>query len=307
MLLAPAAMALATEQCVTSAADKLGGADLIDAHYFYPDGVAASKIARRLGLPFIVTGRGTDINLIAQMPGPRKMILAAARAAAAVVAVSRALANEMQSIGIDEKKIHVLRNGVDLAAFQPGDRAKARRTLGFDTVTFVSVGVLREAKGHNVAIEALLHIENSRLVIIGGGEYESQLRALVKRHRLGDRVTFTGRIDQAELCSYYQAADALLLLSRREGMPNVVLESLACGTPVIAANVGGLAEVVTGQDMGRLLGECAARAVADAWSSLLQHGVDRDRIRKAAERFSWDETVADLYRLMTRCAHKGRH
>lgn len=304
MLSTPSSMASFTAGAVRRAHVKNGPISIIDAHYLYPDGVAASRLAERFRIPFIVTARGSDVNLIASMPRPRRMILATANRAGAIIAVSQALARGLADIGVDKKKIHVLPNGVDLSYFCPGDRDATRRRLGFKGTTFISVGALKEAKGHSAAIEALQHIEASTLVVIGAGTYESELRRRVASLELEARVDFTGRLSPEALREHYRAADALLLVSRREGMPNVMLESLACGTPVIAADVGGIGEVLTVPDSGVLLRNRTALAVADAWQSMVQRGIDRAAVRRHAERFSWDSTARKLNAIMQRCASR---
>lgn len=307
MLSAPGNMARATARTLERLLKEHAPVGLIDAHYFYPDGVAASRLAEHLQLPFIVTARGSDINLIAEMARPRKMILEAADKAKAIVAVSKALGRSLQALGVEADKIHIIPNGVDLSFFHPGDRDAARRKLMFDTPTFISVGALKEAKGHDVAIEALRYLDDAKLVIIGTGEHERSLKKMVTILGLQSRVTFTGQLSPDALLEYYQAADALFLISRREGMPNVVLESIACGTPVIAANVGGINEIVNAPLLGALLSDRKPRAAAEAWRALSQRGVDRAGIRKAAESFSWDKSTEMLYSLMRNCVGKGGH
>lgn len=307
MLSAPCNMARATLATVRSIAEESGPIDLIDAHYFYPDGVAAAKIATKLGIPFVVTARGSDINTIGAMDKPRRMILDAADKAHTIIAVSGALKNALVDMGVYADKIRVLRNGVDLVFFQPGDRAELRRRLGLVATTFISVGALKEAKGHDVAIRALAHIDGANLVVIGAGPFEKALKSLLPTLGLEGRVKFTGRLEPDALLEYYQAADALLLVSRREGMPNVVLESIACGTPVIAADVGGIAEVITEPAIGELLGDRRPESVADAWRRLVQRGLNRVAVRRAAERLSWDPTVRALHEVFSDCAASVGH
>src|SRR6185437_2425274 len=112
--------------------------DLIDAHYFFPDGVAAIRLGRRLKKPVVITARGTDVNLIPQFPRPRRMIVDAAREAAGIIAVSQALKDAIVQLGIPEEKILVLRNGVDLELFRPGPREAIRAKLGLSGPVLLS-------------------------------------------------------------------------------------------------------------------------------------------------------------------------
>lgn len=299
--LTPATMTISTASTVSDVGRKIGGIDLIDAHYFFPDGVAAGRIAAKLNVPFVVTARGSDINLIAQSSGPRRAIRQTAKNAAAVIAVSQALANEMECMGIAHEKIHVLRNGVDLNQFRPTDREKTRRKLGIDGPVFISVGQLKEAKGHHIAIEMLLHLNTAILIIVGSGEYEKSLKDLVSKLDLERRVFFEQNLNAEELCRIYSAADALVLMSRREGLPNVVLESIACGTPVIATDVGGIREVIDQPGLGELVNERSSDAAVNGWRALEQRGVDKTMIRKLARAFSWEDTSLALHNLMTTC------
>src|SRR6516165_5019345 len=122
--------------------------DLIDAHYFYPDGVAAVLLGRALGRPVVVTARGSDLNVIAEYAAPRRWIHWSARRADGLVAVSRGLKRRLVALGVVEERVRVLRNGVDLALFQPTDRDTARRALGLTRPTILAVGNLVGLKRH---------------------------------------------------------------------------------------------------------------------------------------------------------------
>lgn len=273
--------------------------DLIDAHYFYPDGVAAALIARRLGKPVTITARGTDINLIPAYSLPRRQILWAAARAQGMITVCQALKDEMATLGIDSDRITVLRNGVDLDLFRPADRDSLRSRYGLTRPTLISVGHLIERKAHDLVIEALPHLPEFELLIVGDGPEDAKLRALAARLNVADRVQFMGRRPHDELPGLCAAADALVLASSREGWANVLLEAMACGTPVVASNVWGTPEVVAVPEAGRLMAERTGKSIAEATADLFANLPDRAATRRYAEGFSWDATTRgqlDLFR-----------
>lgn len=273
--------------------------DLIDAHYFYPDGVAAAWLASELGKPLTITARGTDINLIPAYPGPRRMILEAAARADGIITVCRALKERLVELGATAEKIRVLRNGVDLAMFRPVDRAAARAALGLTRTTLVSIGHLIERKGHDLVIAALPDLPDVDLLIAGDGPEERKLRALADHLQVADRVRFLGRLAHDRLREVYEAADILVLASSREGWANVLLEAMACGTPVVASNVWGTPEVIEAPEAGELMDERSPAGVARGVRRLLARLPDRRATRAYAEQFSWDDTTQgqlDLFR-----------
>ena len=265
--------------------------DLIDAHYFYPDGVAAVMLGRRVNKPVVITARGTDINLIAKYGLPRAMIRWAARNAAGVITVSRALNDALVGLGVPPEHIRVLRNGVDMDFFKPLEREAARGRLGMTRKTLLSVGNLLEFKGHGVVISALSLLPQCELIVIGDGPDRGNFETLARQCGVAERVRFVGSIDQAELRDYYAAADALVLASSREGWPNVLLEAIACGTPVIASNVGGVSEILTAAAGGMMLDERSPAALAHAVRALLAKSPDRSATRRHAEQFGWEATT----------------
>lgn len=266
--------------------------DLIDAHYFYPDGVAAILVGKALEKPVTITARGTDVNLVPRYAVPRRLIQIAAERAAAVVTVSRALKDSLVSLDVPASKITVLRNGVDLETFHPVGRESARRNLGFCGKTLLSVGHLIERKGHHLAISALPRLTDFNLVIVGEGSERGRLESLARELGVSDRVRFTGVVLHSELFRLYGAADALVLASSREGWPNVLLEAMACGTPVVATPVWGTPEVVSSPAAGVLMKSRSVSDLIAAVEALFQQLPDRNATRSFAERFSWDETSA---------------
>lgn len=298
MSIAPWLMYRATKKLVSRLRDDELGFDVIDAHYFYPDGVAAAMLGRALGRPVVISARGTDVNLIPDYSLPRRQILWAANQASAIIAVSDALKRRMVDIGIAAEKITVLRNGVDSDMFAPMDQAETRSELGLTRPTMVAVGNVLASKGQGIAIRALKILEDTELLIVGSGSHEGSFRALAQKLGVADRVRFVGRVKQGDLPRYFSAADVSLLASQREGWPNVLLESMACGTPVVATNVGGVPEIITKPETGRIMTDRTPQALADAVRSLRADPPDRQAVRAYAEKFGWDETVraqANLY------------
>lgn len=294
MNLAPHSMALAALPLVERLIQQGFDFDLIDAHYYYPDGVAAGIIARKLGKPFVVTARGTDLNLIPAYAYPRQLILRTAAAASASIGVCQALMDGLQALGADPSKLHTLRNGVNLELFKPESRSLARQRVGLadQAKILLSVGHLVERKGHHIAIKALRLLPTDvYLVIVGAGPERAALARLALKIGVAERVRFAGVVAQADLKWWYSAADALCLCSSREGWANVLLEAMACGTPVIATNIWGTPEVVSTPHAGVLMRCRSAQGLADAWGQLLLNCPSREAIRAHAETFSWDATT----------------
>jgi glycosyltransferase involved in cell wall biosynthesis len=265
--------------------------DLIDAHYFYPDGVAIARVARDFNLPFVITARGTDLNLIPQFSIPRRMIQAAATQADGLITVCAALKESLVNLGIAPERVTVLRNGVDLELFRPLPRDEARRHFGLTRRTLGSVGHLIARKGHHHVIAALPDLPDTDLVIAGAGEERAALQTLAEKIGVSDRVRFLGVLDQDSLRILYNALDALVLASSREGWANVLLEAVACGTPVIASAVWGTPEVVASPAAGVLMPSLDARGVVNACKTLFANLPDRRETRAYAEQFNWDSTT----------------
>ena len=267
--------------------------DAIDAHYLYPDGVAAVWLGRRLGLPVVVTARGTDVTLIPRYAVPRRLIRGAIRGAAALIAVSDALKQALVALGAPADTVTVLRNGVDTTLFRPpANRAAARQALGLHAPTLISVGLLIERKAHHLTIEAMRQLPGFELLIVGEGPEQARLAGLIERFGLSDRVRLLGPRPHGELPSLYGAADALVLASSREGWANVLLELMACGTPVVASNIAGNLEVVREAAAGTIVETNTPEGIGTAVRRLFARLPARDATRAYAEKFGWEETTA---------------
>jgi len=300
MTIAPSLLAASLKPAIARLIDEGYDFDAIDAHYFYPDGVAAIMAAKYFNKPVVITARGTDINLIPQHALPRKLILWAASQAKGLITVCGALKDEMIKLGIDGERITTLRNGVDLGIFCPGDRAALRQALHLENFTLLSVGHLIERKGHDIPIKALPELPGVNLLIAGEGPERKKLEALVRELGLETRVTFLGGLAQDALVRHYQAVDALVLCSSREGWANVLLESMACATPVVASNVWGTPEVVATREAGVLMPSRTPQGLVAAVKSLREDYPAHEATRRYAENFSWEETTQGQIRLFER-------
>ena len=294
---APGALAKAFRRSLAALIETGWRPDFIDAHYLYPDGVAAAAVAKEFNLPLVLTARGSDVSQIPDYEGPRRAIMSAVMAADAVICVAEALREKLIDLGAPPEKLRTLRNGVNLELFKPLDRDACRSALNVKGPVLASIGHLIERKGHHLVIDALSDIKEATLLIVGEGEMR---RSLEKRaHDLGvaGRVRFLGAIAHERLPEILNAVDALVLASSREGWPNVLLEAMACGVPCIATDVWGNREVVAAPAAGGLAASRTPEAIAAAVKDLLAAPPDREATRAYAEAHSWDETTGGMHEI----------
>jgi teichuronic acid biosynthesis glycosyltransferase TuaC len=295
MRLQPSSLAMSMEHAIEALLQQGWGFDVIDAHYFYPDGVAAARVARRYLRPLVITARGSDINVIAKHSGPRRLILEAAEQAACVIAVSAALKRELVTIGVPCDRVEVLRNGVDTDLFCLRDRTEARDALGFGPLPLIaSVGNLVPEKGHDLVITAGARLDRVQVVIVGAGPEKRRLQALAATLGIDGRLRFMENMPQDKLALLYSAADVLALGSTREGWPNVLLEAMACGTPVVATDVGGASEIVCTDTVGTVIKHRDPEEFALALRSILERHSNREAIRAYSRQFDWP-SIAQRY------------
>ncbi|MEO6593223.1 MAG: glycosyltransferase [Planctomycetota bacterium] len=293
------AMARGARAAVAQLAAK--GPIVLDAHYLWPDGVAASLLAAEFSVPYTLTARGSDVNVVAQDRVVAERIGAAAARASACCAVSRALGDRFAAVAkLPRERILDVRNGVDLERFRPGDAAAARAALGLPAVgrLLLGVGRLVPGKGFDVAASALGRLpDDVQLVLVGDGPQQAAITAAGR-----GRVRCLGTRSPDEVALAYRAVDLLVLPSEREGWPNVVTEALASGLRVVATSVGGIPQILgdpspNDHRLGALVQPRDAVGFAAAVLAVLAVPADRAAVRQFAERYGWAEPVAVLAKL----------
>jgi teichuronic acid biosynthesis glycosyltransferase TuaC len=277
--------------------------NIIDAHFAYPEGYAATLLGRWLRIPVCITLRGTEVPL-ARDPRRRSRMIRALERAVRIFAVSDSLKRHAATLGIASAKIVVVGNGVDTGKFHRLNRREARQKLDLavDAPVLVSVGALVERKGFHRVIECLPALRRRfpglRYLVVGGagaeGDWSARLRSCVIDLGLQDCVVFLGTRAPEELSVPLSAADVFVLATRNEGWANVFLEAMACGLPVVTTDVGGNAEVVANENLGTVVpfghADRLERAIADA----LVRDWNRDAIVAYAESNHWDRRVKTL-------------
>ncbi len=269
------------------------GFDLIDAEFFYPDGPAAMRLSQALGIPFTVKARGADIHHWGARSGCAEQIIEAADKAAGLLAVSGALKTDMVKLGMDADKIMVHYTGLDQSRFVPRDRATEKAKLDMTGPLILSVGALIPRKGQALLIEALSGLPDATLMLAGHGESEADYRALAERLGVADRVRFMGSVPHEDLPALFAAADVMALVSTSEGLANAWVEALACGTPIVASDVGGIRELMKSSDAGRIV-ERTPEAISAAIKDLLANPPSREAVAANVSAFSWDENARQL-------------
>lgn len=264
------------------------------ASWAYPDAVAAIGIARKFNADFYLKVHGSDINIHATFPERAKQITAMANQAKGILSVSQDLANKMISIDINKEKIRVIYNGVNLEKFIP-------KPTNIDSPYIVFIGNLKHDKGVVELLNAFIQIHNSypklKLKYVGSGAMLNKLQSITNLHKLQNRVIFEGTKPHDQLPEIIAKASLLALPSYNEGVPNVVLEAMACATPVVATMVGGIPEVMT-RDTGILAEEITAESIASCLQKALNKSWDHNAIRAHAEFFNWTKNTNELASLL---------
>ncbi len=287
--------------------------DIIDAHFSWPDGVAAARVAGALGIPYTVTLRGV-LNRYCQNFWKRRSIVSSLQGASGVIAVSSALKEDAVRLGVPADRVHVIPNGIDSEVFRYGDQSAARQALNLprDETILITVGHLCRRKGFHRVLRVLPKLlqEHGKLryVMAGGeaaeGRFERRLRAMVKELGLEDRVTFTGHLEPTTIATWLQASDLFVLPTSNEGWCNALGESIACGVPVLATDVGGNGEIVS-PTSGLLIPMGSDRALLAGINRMLNARPHRLSIARAFPIRTWSTVASETSSVMRNALHRS--
>jgi len=268
------------------------------ASWAFPEAVATSWISKLLNCPFFFKVHGSDINLHGKIPARAKQIVNASKKAVGILSVSQALADEMISIGVNKEKIHVIYNGVDHQKFHVNHR-KSDKTIS-DYILYV--GNLKKEKGVMELLNGFAAIHEKhpslKLLYAGPGNMSSQIRNQAESMTLSDKVNLLGSVNHDQLPELISQARVLALPSYNEGVPNVVLEAMACGTPVLVSDVGGIPEVVDEHVCGKIIPSKCDMAVAEGLDAILSTQWNKEKIKQHSQQFSWQNNKHQLLQML---------
>jgi len=283
-------MALCTTRQVVRLNRHQGPFDILDAHFIYPDAFAALKISQKLKIPLVVSARGSDINLYAQMASIRPMIRSVLESADAVIGVSGDLVEKMIRLGAPEKRCYHIPNGVDTHRFHPRtDNGCTKKDR------LLAVGNLVPEKGFDNLLKAVAALKSLypkiELNIIGSGPHSEHLVSLCKNLKIESHVSFVGQVPHDEISAWFQKSGIFCLSSLREGNPNVVLEALASGLPVASTPAGGVPELIFENINGAMASDFSVESLIAAIRKVLAKEWSPEKIRETISDRNWD-TVA---------------
>ena len=275
---------------------------LVDSHFAYPEGFAATMLARWFKVPVTITIRGTEVTL-SKYFFRKQLIIKALNSADRVFSVSESLKRHACSLGVPSQKIQVIRNGVDIAKFCPIGKNEARNYLKIpqNSKVLITVGSLVPRKGQHRIIsilpELIKYYPNLIYLIVGGnspeGDSSTYLKKQVSKLKLDEHVYFVGSVHHHQLNRYLSASDLFVLASSNEGLANVLLEAMAVGLPIIATNVGGAQEIIN-DDVGIVVPFNNSEALLEALRKALDQKWEKKKIRKYAMKNAWDQKIPVL-------------
>jgi len=271
--------------------------DVIVGFFAFPYGFATVRIAQRLGIPVVTGVLGSDINVMAKRGIRRRMIGWTLTSSDRVFSVSRALREKAIELGADPGRVIVVPNGIEKGRYATCSRSEARSRLGVrgDPRLVLCVSNLVPVKGVDILVRAFSQVPNEvLLVVIGDGDERERLRRLIEELGLGHRVRLVGAKPPEEIPLWMSASDLVVLASRAEGHPNVVLEALASGRPVVATRVGGVPEIISSENLGVVVDPEDPSALAAGIRYAFSRSWDEDAIRQEGQKRTWDDVAREI-------------
>jgi len=283
---------------------------VINSQWLYPDSVAVDAIANTLNIPHVATGLGCDVNDNLYQKGKAAQILNMLEQASAITVVSSRLKDELVRSGVKSDKVSVILNGVDIERFKLLEKNSCREKLNIETdkklILYVGRLSYEKCVASLISAFALIYKEDPTLslALVGEGPELADLTALCKANKIENSVHFVGKIAHTELNAWFAAADVFCLPSKREGCPNVVLEALACGCPVVASDVGALPDLVSGAT-GLLFEPEDVNDMSNKLSEAMQKKWDRTMIHASMKDATWEQAALQYYHAFENAARKN--
>lgn len=284
--------------------------DFINSQWLYPDSVAVENIKIKLNIPHIATGLGCDINIAIYDGDKRKQLLKMLKTVDAVTVVSEALKNVLiKEASIPADKITAIPNGVDVTQFKSADMKECRKilNLNMNDEIILYVGRLSSEKGIDSLITAFSKLENRenlKLYIVGEGPLRKALSRQIDNYKLTERVKLVGKVDHSKISVWMGSCNYFSLPSLMEGCPNVVLEALGSGRPVIASNVGAIPDIVTNES-GILFEPTNISDMVKSFNNALIKDWDYHAIAESVKSLSWEHAAERYVEVFKSTLHSG--
>ncbi|WP_010480047.1 glycosyltransferase family 4 protein [Thermococcus zilligii] len=276
--------------------------DIIHAHYTWPSGAVAVKLREMFRVPVVITEH-TSQTFMRFINTKDKLIISSWKIADAIIRVRRGDINLLTNLGV-ETPVYFIPNGFYEGKFKPIPTAFARSQLKLPLDKRIVLNVAQmysDVKGHKILLKAFYKVANSTddtiLVLVGDGKLRPDLEKLASRLGISERVVFAGSKPHDEIPLWMNAADLFVLPSLSEGNPTVMFEALGVGLPFVGTAVGGVPEIITSEDYGLLCPPADPECLAEKILIGLEKEWDREKIRKYAEQFTWENIAKQILRV----------
>lgn len=288
---------------------KIEDFDIIIGQMGCPGGYVAAKIAQKYNKPSIIGLRGSDVTNYLKIPILRRLTLWTYRNCSHIVTVSEDLKKQIIKYGINKNKISIIKNGINpIFKIYDKEKSKKNQNISLEKQIILFIGHLIPLKGINFLIESLSLLKTNcfKLYIIGSGEEKNKLEKIIFEKKLSNHIEFVGNVNQSGLVHWYNAADVFCLPSLREGIPNVMLESLACGTPVVTTDISNNSDIIN-KSNGILIEPKNSIQLASALEKVLSNTWDRNKISESVNNFNWNKNSIKYFKLIRKVINNEKN